>query len=59
MFFISYELVYEWGYSPIPNDLSLGCMRPEELDVGIFVIEERDDKTPCFVSFLNLEEILL
>lgn len=34
-------------------------MRSEELDVRVVVVQERQDETPCFRAFLDVEEFLL
>ena len=49
----------EFGSSPVSCNLDLECMRAEELDIGIGMAEERDDKTPRFWSALSLEQLLL
>ena len=34
-------------------------MCPEELDVGVVVVQEGNDKTPGLVSFLDFEQLVL
>lgn len=56
----SYDgIIYYDGISPIACDLDLHCMRSEELHIWIRMVEERDNKTPCFRSFLNVKQLLL
>ena len=44
---------------PISRDFHLDGVCAKELDVGVVVVQKGDDQSPCFVSFLNVEEFLL
>ena len=47
------------AHSPVSRDLNLGCMRPKELNIGVGMYEEGEDKTPCFITLLYVEQFLL
>lgn len=44
---------------PISGDFDLDGVCAKELDVGVVVVEKRDDQAPCLVSFLYVKEFLL
>jgi hypothetical protein len=45
--------------SPITYNLDLSCMCAEELHIGVGMVEERYNQTPCLRLLLYLDQLLL
>ena len=44
---------------PVSSYLDLDCMGAKELNIGIWVLKERNDEAPSFWTFLNLKKFTL
>lgn len=51
--------VVQMNSIPVPSDLHLRCMRSKELNIRVWVVEQRHNQTPRLWTLLQLKELLL